>query len=432
MNPSQQAIAYYEAIRAGYSPQQAFQMAFPDGLPTQEDRLKEAADAQQEAGYGQIGGILAGMLGTKAVADAVANRPVLGGIFSNAGDKVAGLLGSGGGATEGALGSFAGADAASQAAWNAAASKAGGGLAGVSGGGGSGAAFGGGGHAAGSGTGAGGLSLASTVPYAGAAAGAYLVKEGLEDLVEGKKPSGIKGNASRAQTAITTGYLSEVARALGFGDRETTSQERARRYDALKDAGVLTHWDQGGGDPYAAGGQIRDDLASDFIGVDPEGNWVNNKFAESRDVNDLRAEDIWGHSAFYEKFGNDWLQSFNEDQRRKIAQGLLDQGLVSEGRGQIEINSEMDPMLARQMFLGEQPQAEDMRSGPAQIGSELAASLGFGPGIRAEAPVGSVTPEQAAMLTEGGLSGVKPQRPLTEDEMKQLDRFGSKLVGALY
>lgn len=397
MNTSQQAIAYYEAIRAGYSPQEAFKMAFPNGLPTQEDRLKEAAKAQQQAGYGQLGGIVAGLLGTKAVADVVSGKPILGGIFGSGGSAAATGAASSGSAVAGATGS-----------------------------GGVGTAFGGGGHLAApeivsaspttSGAGAGGLSLAGTVPYAGAAIGAYLVKEGLEDLAAGKDDRSAKGLASRVQTGITTGYLSEAARALGIFDHETTDEERARRYDALKEAGVLTHWDQGGGDPYARGGQFRDNLAADFIGNDSEGNWVNNKFAQSRDVNDLRAEDIWGHSAFYEKFGNDWLQSFNEDQRRKIAQGLLDQGAISEGRGQIEINTEIDPTLARQMFLGEQPQRDIPRSEPAPIGNDLAASLGFSPNNPAQA-LGSPPPGR---------------QPLTEQELKQLDQFGSKLVGALY
>lgn len=74
----------------------------------------------------------------------------------------------------------------------------------------------------------------------------------------------------------------------------------------------------------------------DFVGMTPEG-WVNNKFALSRDENDLKGQDIWGNAAFFEKFGNDWLKTFNEDQRLAIAQLVIEAGLVREHHGTIDV-----------------------------------------------------------------------------------------------
>lgn len=79
-------------------------------------------------------------------------------------------------------------------------------------------------------------------------------------------------------------------------------------------------------------------LPKDFVGNTPQYGWTNNKFAESRNKSDLRPEDIWGYSAFFDKYGNDWLGKFSEQQRRNIAQKALDRGAVKEHHGTIDIN----------------------------------------------------------------------------------------------
>lgn len=78
-------------------------------------------------------------------------------------------------------------------------------------------------------------------------------------------------------------------------------------------------------------------VALDFQGYKADGTWVNNKFAMSRNESDLRAEDIWGYAAFFEKFGNDWLGKFNADQRREIAELALKLGCVREHHGTMDI-----------------------------------------------------------------------------------------------
>ena len=83
---------------------------------------------------------------------------------------------------------------------------------------------------------------------------------------------------------------------------------------------------------------VNKNFAADFVGNDGKGGWVNNKFANSRDTNDLKKEDIWGYSAFSEKFGNDWWNKFSTQQRADIAQAALDNKAVKEHHGTIDIN----------------------------------------------------------------------------------------------
>lgn len=82
---------------------------------------------------------------------------------------------------------------------------------------------------------------------------------------------------------------------------------------------------------------VNPKYAGDFVGQTADG-FVNNKFANSRNEGDLRPEDIWGYASFFEKYGNDWMGKFNEQQRRDIAQKALDAGAVREHHGTIDID----------------------------------------------------------------------------------------------
>ena len=79
-------------------------------------------------------------------------------------------------------------------------------------------------------------------------------------------------------------------------------------------------------------------LPQDFVGETPQYGWTNNKFANSRDEKDLTAKDIWGYSAFFDKFGNDWMGKLNPAQREAIANKALQRGAVREHHGTIDIN----------------------------------------------------------------------------------------------
>lgn len=81
---------------------------------------------------------------------------------------------------------------------------------------------------------------------------------------------------------------------------------------------------------------IVKDLPRDFIGRDSNGNWVNNKFASSRDVKDLRPEDIVNYSAFAEN-DPDWFRKPLEE-RLVFADNALKSNAVKEGHGTIKVD----------------------------------------------------------------------------------------------
>jgi hypothetical protein len=67
------AQEYYYYIKQGMPPAEAFKKAFPNGVPTQQDRLKKQADNNQKQGYGQLVGSLGGLAATKFLLDKFAS-----------------------------------------------------------------------------------------------------------------------------------------------------------------------------------------------------------------------------------------------------------------------------------------------------------------------------------------------------------------------
>jgi hypothetical protein len=91
-------------------------------------------------------------------------------------------------------------------------------------------------------------------------------------------------------------------------------------------------------------GRSREELVAEELAKQSRGEWGNPTFAQSRDVKDLKPEDIWGYSVFGEKYGNDWLGKFSEDQRKQIAQKYLDEGLVREHASTLDLDTARDSM----------------------------------------------------------------------------------------
>lgn len=132
-----------------------------------------------------------------------------------------------------------------------------------------------------------------------------------------------------------------------FGGRRTREEEQ--RWNELGEQGfALPDWVANNENIGEKGAGARPDLAPDFIGkaptagdalgigATPEGTWVNNKFATSRDEADLRPEDIWGYASMIERFGPEYMKT-SEENRRAIAQKVLDLGLANEHHGTIDI-----------------------------------------------------------------------------------------------
>lgn len=109
-------------------------------------------------------------------------------------------------------------------------------------------------------------------------------------------------------------------------------------------------------------------LPQDFVGETPQYGWTNNKFATSRDSKDLTARDIWGYSAFFDKYGNDWLGKFSEKQREDIANRALQRGAVREHHGTIDINwtPELDTEIGTITGGNKIPKAQPGKPQPTQ------------------------------------------------------------------
>lgn len=140
-----------------------------------------------------------------------------------------------------------------------------------------------------------------------------------------------------------TSSFYSAPRLLGslFGRPKTQVEEQ--RWGKLRDAGIVSEdqmpgWVQEGKD--VKGSQYRSDLPADFIGFDDSGEWVNNKFAKSRDEKDLVGRELTGYSEFAKKFGPDWLNTFSEQQRNDIADLYAKSGAVDEHHGTIDLVDE--------------------------------------------------------------------------------------------
>lgn len=254
----------------------------------------------------------------------------------------------------------AGAGEAAQAAWNAGANTA------WNSGEAANAAWNAGADAATPGLTEGG-SLTSAGNVLGGLGGAYMAYTGANQVLNANKVGGAKGRVGGLMGGGTAGLGAGLAvNALGLalgpvgwaallggallggglagwriGDKDMYKTEGKRLGKLLKQGVDIPEWLQG--PRWLKKGRSKQDLINpylpkDFIGKDPKYGWTNNKFAESRNVADLRPEDIWGYSAFFDRYGNDWLKKFSEQQRRDIAQSALNRGAVREHHGTIDID----------------------------------------------------------------------------------------------
>jgi Transglycosylase SLT domain len=164
--------------------------------------------------------------------------------------------------------------------------------------------------------------------------------------------------------------------------KPTTREEEKRLKEAYERGNLaqLPQWVLDGVDIKAKDAGFRKDLAADFIGnaqtagqssggiADSAGDWVNNKFAKSRNVADLRAEDIWGYGALMNRFGPQYMGG-SEENRRAISQKALDLGLVKEAKGSIQIadSKELDDYWKSLQNQTAQPSGQPRpQSGPSQ------------------------------------------------------------------
>lgn len=321
------AQEYYRLMRAGVPPADAFKQAYPNGVPTREDQLKEAAKAEQKAGIaavgGQVAGTAAGVYGASKLASAL-----------GFGSQAAGAAG----ATTGAAGTAA----AGTAATGAGAGAAGASSAGAAGGSG----------IAGAATPATGSMMASAAPYLGAA-GAGLGAYGVYDATQMRDRPGAAKAGAMSGAGMGLG-LAAAAPLLGLGPlgwgayglmalggaglggglgaalaHEGTADAQNRRWGGLAERGVQS--------------------AADFAHKNPgeTGTWEDGKYAgqqwtfeKALDLAKENPDHFRGVYGNFDVFGNDWTQKYGDDEQRKIVSALINEGLYKSNKGDVIITDQ--------------------------------------------------------------------------------------------
>lgn len=171
-------------------------------------------------------------------------------------------------------------------------------------------------------------------------AGAY----GAYDLFSNKRTGARGGLQGAASGAAIGSYFGPQGALIGagigglsgllnrYGDKDKWKTE-GKRLNKLKEKGVK--WldiEQ------PTRGRSKEELVAIEEAKLARGEYGNPEFARTRDEKSLRPEDIWGYATFGEKFGNDWLGKFSEQERKNIAQKALDSGAVREHHGTIDID----------------------------------------------------------------------------------------------
>lgn len=261
-----------------------------------------------------------------------------------------GILGAGGGAFLGKLG------------YDAAAKMTGTGVAGGGAGAGGGIAAGGGGAgaAAEAGTGISGIGpvasggeygaaiMGATPAYIPAAAALWTAGAGKAgyDMARGKKP-GWEGDTTLGTNPATAWAYWPAKFAMGLFGKGPKTEVEDKRVQALIDSGTISADQAKALYPNGFTSEGRSDQLSAALangaqpgsfGFDKSGNWYNTEFLAGGNESTLKPEDIWGYSAFLERYGSDWLNKFSEEDRRKIAGAAIDSGAVREHHGTVDVD----------------------------------------------------------------------------------------------
>lgn len=414
-NTSAAALRYYELVRQGVAPAEAFKQAFPNGIPTAADRAKEAASEQQKQALGQVGGTLAGALGTaylvknvpgwlsteaskevtkevsKEVASQVAKETgvnVAQQTASQAGSQIAGNAAStfdisggtmypdgasypaapGGAevATEG-VGSYIG-----PAISTAATLKGGYDVFKAQQNGGQGI------RGAATTFGAGVGSFGGPVGAAAGAAMGNLAGYGLQG-------DGIKNDLALAANPITWPLL--AAKKFGVDlMHKTTKQHQQEKWAQMAQSE----------DPATAA------YAQQYLDVIAQGDGSGKTFEDiTGQEGGGSGRDVWGASAFFDAFKDKggWLNT-TEAQREAIAKRALDEGLLTGDHGDIVATG--DDALNRIRLIGDEVMSTGQNIPQQTSGSQLVGALG-----------GAVKPLAPAPLNKPsfGANNYKPYTP---------------------
>lgn len=438
VDTSESAMMYYQLLQQGVPPAQAFQQAFPNGIP-KKPTPEDIANKQQEQALGGVAGSLGGALGTYYLIDALS-----GGAPEVVAANLPGTVAATGGAAAGA--GAAGAAGAGGSALTTAASEAGAGFAGQAGG-----AAGTAGTAGAEGA---ATTLGAAAPYlglAGAGLGAYGLYNALED---NNKTSGalsgaaLGGGLAAAAPLVGLGPVGwgglALAAALGAGGGLGLTSllgHESTRDVAKKHTGQL----QGMGKDDATWQNYVKGMRAQHAGAPPDpskpfhggqyGSWDEYKQAG------LDAADLTGVYGNLKTFGPDWAK-YSFDDQKKITQGLIDAGLYNSKKGEVEVTDAARALQIRDSIL----KGENSVIPKAPMGQMRPVARPT-PGNMPQQP--TMPTGQPMQLKPMPYQGAQPiPRPMAQaatklpqvqpnninlnpQQMEQMRKFGLQLVGAL-
>lgn len=325
-----QTRLYISLLQQGVSPQDAFAQAFPNGIPTAMEQQKKAAKDQQKEGFGQLAGALGGVVGGKAIYDAVTGKPILGGIFQSA-DKVVPITEAASGTTTSALdlGSTLGAGDSGYSLANAGTTSAEG--------------------AAPLGTSV----FGSATPYLGAAGtalGAYGAYEGIK-----------KGNPLTAGMGGLGAGLGINMMGYGLGPVGWAAMAGVPIVAALMNKHETTR-DFAKKNTKALAGMSNDPKWQSYVSAmrqqynsgppDPSKPFAG-KYATWQDYKKggLEAGDLTGVLGNMKTFGPEWA-GLSQDQRQRVTQGVIDAGLYDSKKGEVVITDAAKAQEIKNRILG--------------------------------------------------------------------------------
>lgn len=179
----------------------------------------------------------------------------------------------------------------------------------------------------------------SATPFlgaAGVAAGAYNALRGIKKKDPIRSALGGAGvglglnmmevGLGPAGWAVAAGAPAAIALGRKLLDRKTTKEYQRERWGKLGSSSDKSVSD------YA--NNYLNYLKSDQAKTDAK---YENTFEGKKKAGTLKAEDVWGGLGIIEEFGPEYLTKRSEDERRKIAQTLIDRDLLYTSKGDIKL-----------------------------------------------------------------------------------------------
>ena len=153
---------------------------------------------------------------------------------------------------------------------------------------------------------------------------------------------------------------------VAFGGQKSTDMED-RKIKAMVEAGIISPDDPRVGQPdetrsraeQLADSEKQYNLGADYRGLTPDGTgWVNNKWLASGNEADLTGFDVQGYASLDAMFGPEY-QKRSMLEKAAMAQKLLDEGLIDEHHGTMDITgAPVDQAWYKNIMEGKADQAQ--------------------------------------------------------------------------